>query len=203
MFLFFSCVYYVFVRVCLYVLCGHLLWGGWPLGSRLWCLLWVCHFPIGILGQVWYLIVSISDLCTLTYFEERGTHLFRQHQQSQHHWWSIQLCLHPRRCVGTTRHWTKPNTQRTTHKGQHQMSSEASKRPQAPQSDWTWQHSWKFAEISRRRISSWPGPPLSDLNWQWENPTGLEISPGHSSLQEGRTIVTIKLHANLAHVYCV
>ena len=23
---------------------------------------------IGILGQVWYLIVSISDLCTLTYF---------------------------------------------------------------------------------------------------------------------------------------
>ena len=30
--------------------------------------LWVCHFPIGILGQVWYLIVSIPDLCTLTYF---------------------------------------------------------------------------------------------------------------------------------------
>ena len=24
-------------------------------------------FPIGILGQVWYLIVSIPDLCTLTY----------------------------------------------------------------------------------------------------------------------------------------
>ena len=31
-------------------------------------LLWVCHFPIGILGLVWYLIVWISDLCTLTYF---------------------------------------------------------------------------------------------------------------------------------------
>ena len=29
-------------------------------------LLWVCHFPVGILGQVWYLIVSIPD--TLTYF---------------------------------------------------------------------------------------------------------------------------------------
>ena len=57
-----------FVRVCLYVLCGHLLGKGWPLGSRLWCLLWVCHFPIGILGQVWYLIVSIPDLCTITYF---------------------------------------------------------------------------------------------------------------------------------------
>ena len=54
-----------FVRVCLYVLCGHLLGKGWPLGSRLLCLLWVCHFPIGILGQVWYLIVSIPDLCNL------------------------------------------------------------------------------------------------------------------------------------------
>ena len=31
-------------------------------------LLWVCYFPIGILGQVCYLIVSIPDLCTLTYF---------------------------------------------------------------------------------------------------------------------------------------
>ena len=28
----------------------------------------MCHFPIGILGQVWYLIVSIPDLCTFTYF---------------------------------------------------------------------------------------------------------------------------------------
>ena len=59
-----------FVRVCLYVLRGHLLGKGWPLGSRLWCLLWVCHFPIGILGQVWYLIVSIPDLCNLTYFDK-------------------------------------------------------------------------------------------------------------------------------------
>ena len=25
----------------------------------------MCYFPIGILGQVWYLIVSIPDLCTL------------------------------------------------------------------------------------------------------------------------------------------
>ena len=41
---------------------------GWPLASRLWCLLWVCHFPICILGQVWYLIVSIPDICALTYF---------------------------------------------------------------------------------------------------------------------------------------
>ena len=35
---FLSCVCYVFVRVCLYVLCGHLLGKGWHLGSRLWCL---------------------------------------------------------------------------------------------------------------------------------------------------------------------
>ena len=28
-------------------------------------LLLVCYFPIGILGQVWYLIVSIPDLCPL------------------------------------------------------------------------------------------------------------------------------------------
>ena len=27
-------------------------------------------FPFGILGQVWYLIVSIPDLCTLTYFKK-------------------------------------------------------------------------------------------------------------------------------------
>ena len=33
-----SCVCSVFVHVCLYVLCGHLLGKGWPLGSRLWCL---------------------------------------------------------------------------------------------------------------------------------------------------------------------
>ena len=31
----------------------------------------MCHFPIGILSQVWHLIVSIPDLCTLTYFEGR------------------------------------------------------------------------------------------------------------------------------------
>ena len=57
-----------FVRVCLYVLRGHLLGKGWPLGSCLWCLLWVCHFPIGILGQVWYLIVRFLIFATLLTF---------------------------------------------------------------------------------------------------------------------------------------
>ena len=41
---------------------------GWPLGSRLWGLTVNGDFPIGILGQVCYLIVLILDLCTLTYF---------------------------------------------------------------------------------------------------------------------------------------
>ena len=36
--LFLSCVCYAFVRVWLYVPCGHLLGTGWPLGCRLWCL---------------------------------------------------------------------------------------------------------------------------------------------------------------------
>ena len=38
MFFVLSCVCYVFVRICLCVLCGHLLGRGWPLGSRLLCL---------------------------------------------------------------------------------------------------------------------------------------------------------------------
>ena len=46
--LFLSCFCYAFVRVCLLRPCG--------------------HFPIGILGQVWCLIVSIPDLCLLSYF---------------------------------------------------------------------------------------------------------------------------------------
>ena len=62
---FLSCVSYAFVRVCLYVPCGHLLGKVLPLNSRVLCL---THFPIGILGKVWYLIVSIPDLFTLTYF---------------------------------------------------------------------------------------------------------------------------------------
>ena len=33
-----------------------------------WCLTVTSRFPIGILGQVKYLIVLIPDLCTLTYF---------------------------------------------------------------------------------------------------------------------------------------
>ena len=56
---------YLSVHMCLVVTC-------WERADLLalvcGVLLWVCYFPIRILGQVWYLIVSIPDLCTLTYF---------------------------------------------------------------------------------------------------------------------------------------
>ena len=32
-------------------------------------------FPCGILGQVWYLIVSIPDLCQHSYFQKRNLRL--------------------------------------------------------------------------------------------------------------------------------
>ena len=36
----------------------------WPLGPLVCCVfLCFCHFPYGVLFQVWYLIVSIPDLC--------------------------------------------------------------------------------------------------------------------------------------------
>ena len=63
---------------CLLCLCARLficaLWSPAGKGLTSWLSIVVstvgCHFPIGILGQVWYLIVSIPDLCTLTYFHK-------------------------------------------------------------------------------------------------------------------------------------
>ena len=37
-------------------------------------------FPCGILDQVWYLIVSILDLCHLSYFEIRLNYNFLQNE---------------------------------------------------------------------------------------------------------------------------
>ena len=72
-YVFFSvlCLLCLCARRFIYVLCGHLLGKGWPLGSRLWCLtvsLSLSHWypESGVVYQV-YLIVSIPDLCTLTY----------------------------------------------------------------------------------------------------------------------------------------
>ena len=65
--LFMSCVCHAFASVhcCLMVTC-------WERADLLALVcdvsLCFCHFPIGILGQVWYLNVSIPDLCHLSYF---------------------------------------------------------------------------------------------------------------------------------------
>ena len=40
----------------------------WPLCCLVCDVFLFCHFPCGVLGQVWYLIISISDLCLLSYF---------------------------------------------------------------------------------------------------------------------------------------
>ena len=45
---------------------GHLLGKGWTLVCDVYCVF--VTFPCGILGQVWYLIVSFPDLCHLSYF---------------------------------------------------------------------------------------------------------------------------------------
>ena len=66
---FLSCVRYAFVHVCLYVPCGRSP-AGKGLTSWLSFVMSNCEFvTIGILGQVYHLIVLIPDLCTLTYFE--------------------------------------------------------------------------------------------------------------------------------------
>ena len=63
--------------LCLLCLCARLLicalWSTAGKGLTSWLSFVVsdCEFvtfPFGILGRVWYLIVSIPDLCTLTYF---------------------------------------------------------------------------------------------------------------------------------------
>ena len=66
--LFLSCVCHAFARLFI-----DALWS--PAGKGLTsCLMFVMSycvfdiFPCGILGQVWYLIVSIRDICSLSYF---------------------------------------------------------------------------------------------------------------------------------------
>ena len=51
------------------------LWSSTGKGLTSWLLfvMFICVFvifPCGILGQVWYLIVSIPDLCRLSFFEQ-------------------------------------------------------------------------------------------------------------------------------------
>ena len=65
---FLSCLCYAFVRVCLLMPCGPLLGKGWPLGSRFWCLIVKLSLSNWYPGSGVGLIVSIPDLCPLSYF---------------------------------------------------------------------------------------------------------------------------------------
>ena len=66
--IFLSCFCYAFVRVCLLVPCSPLLGEGWPFGSRLWCLIVKVSLSNWYPGSGVGLIVSIPDLCPLSYF---------------------------------------------------------------------------------------------------------------------------------------
>ena len=61
---------------CLLCLCARLficaLWSPAGKGLTSWLSFVVSNFPIDILGQVWYLIVSIPYLCILTYLYMYG-----------------------------------------------------------------------------------------------------------------------------------
>ena len=71
-------ILYVLSILCLLCLCARLficdLWSpaGKDLTSWLSFVVYNCELSLylGILGQVWFLIVSIPDFCTLTYFDE-------------------------------------------------------------------------------------------------------------------------------------
>ena len=74
-FLWIICVVYVLCfscfRVCSMLPCGHLLGKGWPLDSCLWgSIVFLSLSHVVSWAQVWYFIVSISDLCRLSYFNE-------------------------------------------------------------------------------------------------------------------------------------
>ena len=57
-------------RVCSLLPCGHLL--GKALFGDVYCIF--VTFPCGILGKLWYLIVSFPDLCRLSYIHWRSSH---------------------------------------------------------------------------------------------------------------------------------
>ena len=56
--------------VCSLQPCDHLLGKGWPLGFLVYdVFLCFVTLPYGVLGQVWYLILSIPELCVLPYLD--------------------------------------------------------------------------------------------------------------------------------------
>ena len=66
--LFMSCISHAFPYICSLLPCGHLLGKGYlmALVCDVYCIF--ITFPCGILGQVWYLIVSFPDLWRLSFF---------------------------------------------------------------------------------------------------------------------------------------
>ena len=95
--LFLSCFSYAFVRVCLLMPCGHLCGKGWPLGSRLWCLivkLSLSHWYPGS-GVVfdciecWYLPSFL--FCCIPYV------VFVQFWLNLHHTLTISQCMFGRK----------------------------------------------------------------------------------------------------------
>ena len=80
-----SCVFHFFssVHCCLV----DKLWSPAAKGLTSWVLFVMANcevvtFPCGILGQVWYLIVLIPDLCHLSYFYEENCSLRLTHVQT-------------------------------------------------------------------------------------------------------------------------
>ena len=51
-------------------------------------------FPIGILGQVWYLIESMPDLCTLTYFEWENIFVCSLVYWEETYWMGTVICAY-------------------------------------------------------------------------------------------------------------
>ena len=93
MIFFLSCVCYAFVRICLFVPCGHLLGKGWHLGSRLWCPILSLSLSHWYPGSGVYLIVSIPDICTRTFSQlqtkrgakvSKGTKIRNRYNQVPH-----------------------------------------------------------------------------------------------------------------------
>ena len=95
--------------------CGHLLRKGWPLGSLV-CDFFLCFvtFPYDVLDQVWYLIVSISDLCPFPYFDiykrccnDRNCIMYSVQKVIDHDiQWCVKTLLHVHNWFSKTVHHT-------------------------------------------------------------------------------------------------
>ena len=59
--------------------------------------LWVCHFPIGILGQVWYFIVSIPNFAhLLTFYKHANGYEYQKGSEYSSEYHNNTLQTNPR-----------------------------------------------------------------------------------------------------------